>query len=40
MNAVTKSGSNALHGDLFYMLRYPTANALDPFSKFSQLESH
>jgi len=40
VNAVTKSGSNALHGDLFYMLRYPTANALDPFSKFSALESH
>ena len=40
VNAVTKSGSNAFHGDVFYMLRYPTANALDPFTKFSDLESH
>ena len=39
VNAVTKSGSNALHGDLFYMLRYPTLNALDPLSRFSALES-
>jgi hypothetical protein len=33
VNAVTKSGSNALHGDLFYFLRYPTWNALDPIQK-------
>lgn len=33
VNAVTKSGSNALHGDLFYYLRYPTWNALDPLPK-------
>lgn len=42
INAVTKSGSNAFHGDLFYYLRYPTLNALDPFSEsrgiFSQPE--
>ena len=40
VNAVTKSGGNAFHGDAFYMLRYPTLNALDPLSKFSALESH
>ena len=33
VNAVTKSGSNQLHGDLFYDLRYPSLNALDPFGK-------
>ena len=30
VNAVTKSGTNQLHGDLFYALRYPSLNALDP----------
>jgi carboxypeptidase family protein/TonB-dependent receptor-like protein len=33
INAVTKSGSNQLHGDLFYYLRYPDLNALDPINK-------
>jgi len=33
VNAVTKSGANNIHGDLFYYLRYPTWNALDPFPK-------
>ena len=33
VNAVTKSGTNGLHGDLFYYLRYPTLNALDPLQK-------
>src|SRR5882724_5999191 len=33
VNAVTKSGANTLHGDLFYYLRYPTLNALDPIQK-------
>ena len=33
VNAVTKSGANATHGDLFYYLRYPTLNALDPINK-------
>jgi hypothetical protein len=33
VNAVTKSGTNAIHGDLFYYLRYPTLNALDPIQK-------
>jgi hypothetical protein len=33
VNAVTKSGTNAYHGDLFYYLRYPTLNALDPIQK-------
>ncbi|HLX42779.1 MAG TPA: TonB-dependent receptor [Bryobacteraceae bacterium] len=32
-NAITKSGTNALHGDLFYYLRYPAWNALDPLAK-------
>jgi carboxypeptidase family protein/TonB-dependent receptor-like protein len=31
VNAVTKSGSNGLHGDLFYYLRYPALNSLDPY---------
>ena len=33
INAVTKSGGNAIHGDLFYYLRYPSWNALDPLPK-------
>jgi len=33
VNAVTKSGTNAMHGDLFYYLRYPALNALDPINK-------
>ena len=33
INAVTKSGANTVHGDLFYYLRYPTLNALDPIQK-------
>jgi hypothetical protein len=33
VNAVTKSGANAIHGDLFYYLRYPTWNALDSYPK-------
>jgi outer membrane receptor protein involved in Fe transport len=33
VNAVTKSGSNDFHGDLFYYLRYPTFNALDSYNK-------
>src|ERR1035438_9249558 len=33
VNAVTKSGANAFHGDLFYYLRYPTFNALDSYPK-------
>ena len=33
VNAVTKSGANAIHGDLFYYLRYPTWAALDPLPK-------
>ena len=32
-NAVTKSGTNQLHADLFYYLRYPKWNALDPIAK-------
>ncbi|MBV8847750.1 MAG: TonB-dependent receptor [Bryobacterales bacterium] len=32
-NAVTRSGTNTFHGDLFYYLRYPSWNALDPLAK-------
>jgi hypothetical protein len=32
-NAITKSGTNAIHADLFYYLRYPKWNALDPIAK-------
>jgi len=39
VNAITKSGSNAIHGDAFYYLRYPTLNALDPYSKWSALHN-
>ena len=37
VNAITKSGTNGMHGDLFYYLRYPDLNALDPYSKWSAL---
>jgi hypothetical protein len=37
VNAITKSGSNNLHGDLFYNLRYPDLNALDPMAKYNAL---
>ena len=33
VNAVTKSGANTFHGDLFCYLRYPTFNALDSYPK-------
>ncbi len=33
VNSITKSGTNDFHGDLFYYLRYPTWNALDPINK-------
>ena len=33
VNAITKSGGNTLHGDLFYDLRYPSLNALDSYGK-------
>src|SRR5579883_748489 len=32
-NAVTRSGTNTLHGDTFYYLRYPAWNALDSLAK-------
>jgi hypothetical protein len=35
VNAITKSGTNSIHGDLFYTLRYPTLNALDPLTKYN-----
>ncbi len=37
VNAITKSGTDSMHGDLFYNLRYPTLNALDPYSKWNAL---
>ena len=37
VNAVTKSGTNSIHGDLFYYLRYPSLNALDPINKASSI---
>jgi hypothetical protein len=37
VNAITKSGTNNMHGDAFYMLRYPTMNALDPYNKYQAL---
>ncbi len=39
VNAVTRSGTNQFHGDLFYNLRYPTLNALDPVAKESAAAS-
>jgi hypothetical protein len=39
VNAITKSGTNHLHGDAFYYLRYPTMNALDPYNKFQALHN-
>lgn len=35
VNAITKNGTNEIHGDLFYYLRYPSMNALDPQTKWS-----
>jgi hypothetical protein len=37
VNAITKSGTDRMHGDLFYNLRYPTLDALDPYSKWNAL---
>jgi len=37
VNAVTKSGTNTIHGDLFYFLRYPDLNALDPINKANSI---
>src|ERR1035438_1572384 len=39
VNAITKSGTDQMHGDLFYYLRYPDLNALDPFSKWNALHN-
>jgi hypothetical protein len=40
INAITKSGTNQLHGDIFYYLRYPALNALDPYSKYQALHNN
>ena len=37
VNAITKNGTNNIHGDLFYYLRYPDLNALDPYTKWNAL---
>ncbi len=37
INAVSKYGTNKFHGDLFYDLRYPSLNALDPYGKSRKL---
>jgi outer membrane receptor protein involved in Fe transport len=39
VNAVTKSGTNSWHGDLFYYLRYPALNALDPVNRLSGIDT-
>src|SRR5439155_17484523 len=39
INAVTRSGGNAVHADVFYYLRYPTLNALDPLQKSRDIYS-
>jgi hypothetical protein len=40
VNAITKSGTNSIHGDAFYYLRYPALNALDPYNKFQALHNN
>jgi hypothetical protein len=40
VNAITKSGTNAFHGDAFYYLRYPDLNALDPYNKYQALHNN
>ncbi len=38
-NAITRSGTNTWHGDLFYYLRYPSLNALDPVNRLNGINS-
>ncbi len=40
VNAITKSGTSNMHGDLFYYLRYPSFNALDPYNKYQALHNN
>ncbi|MGB6429548.1 MAG: TonB-dependent receptor [Candidatus Acidiferrales bacterium] len=40
VNAVTKSGTNDVHGDVFYNLRYPSLNALDPAATEGLVANH
>jgi hypothetical protein len=40
VNAITRNGTNTTHGDLFYYLRYPALNALDPYSKWTALHNN
>jgi hypothetical protein len=39
VNAITRNGTNNMHGDLFYYLRYPALNALDPIAKYTALNN-
>jgi len=39
VNAVTKSGTNSYHGDLFWYIRQFHANAYDPLAKYNNLIS-
>jgi len=39
VNAITKNGTDSLHGDLFWYLRYPSLNALDPYTKYQALNN-
>lgn len=39
VNAITRSGTNKIHGDAFYYLRYPDLNALDPYNKYQALHN-
>jgi hypothetical protein len=36
VNAVTKSGTSQMHGDLFWNLRQPSLNAIDPASRTAE----
>ena len=40
VNAVTRSGTNLFHGDLFYYLRYPSWNAIDPVAGLSAAQNN
>jgi hypothetical protein len=37
VNAVTKSGTSQMHGDLFWNLRQPALNAIDPASRVAEV---
>lgn len=39
LNTITKSGSNGIHGELFYQLRHKELGAKDPVQKIASLET-